>query len=396
MIDWAAFTVGVWVAVFLALLFDFYNGVNDAANSIATVVATRALPPVAAVGLAAVFNFLGAFLGTAVAKTVGSGIVFPEFIDTALILGTVIGGIVWTAVASYFGIPISVSHALLGGLVGAGLAKIGIASVQWPTVVEILDTFQIMFLGAAIGVIITVAIAILAQSRKVTPAAGAGVVFGSAVALVYTILTGTLEIGKVWGTVLFIFYAPIVSFVAAYLFVVGVTWTVKKLPPGKTNKWFRWLQILSSSAFSLGHGTNDAQKTMGILAALLFANGAIATFTIEWEIIVAAATAIALGTFIGGYKVVRTMGHRLTHLDPYQGFAAETAGALNLFFLADNGVPASTTHTIGGAIMGVGATKSVYAVSWGLARNIMIAWLVTIPVAAIVAGGAYYVVVLFF
>lgn len=396
MIDWAAFTFGVWVAVFLALLFDFYNGVNDAANSIATVVATRALPPVAAVGLAAVFNFLGAFLGTAVARTVGSGIVFSEFIDTALILGTVIGGIVWTAIASYFGIPISVSHALLGGLVGAGLAKVGIVAVQWPTVVEILDTVQIMFLGAAIGVAITLTLAILAQSRKMTPAVAAGLVFGSAVALVATIIAGTLQIGKVWGTVLFIFYAPIVSFVGSYLFVIGVTWLVRRLPPGKTNKWFRWLQILSSSAFSLGHGTNDAQKTMGILAALLFANGAIASFTIEWEIIVAAATAIALGTFIGGYKVVRTMGHRLTHLDPYQGFAAETAGALNLFFLADNGVPASTTHTIGGAIMGVGATKSVYAVSWGLARNIMIAWLVTIPVAAVVAGGAYYVVVLFF
>ncbi len=392
MIDWAAFTFGVWVAVFLALLFDFYNGVNDAANSIATVVATRALPPVAAVGLAAFFNFLGAFLGTAVAKTVGSGIVFSEFIDTALILGTVIGGIVWTAVASYFGIPISVSHALLGGLVGAGLAKVGLAAVQWPTVIEILDTFQIMFLGAAIGVVITLTLGILAQSRKMTPAVAAGVVFGSAVALVYTIIAGSLEIGKVWGTVLFIFYAPIVSFVGSYLFVIGLTWAVQKLPPAKTNKWFRWLQILSSSAFSLGHGTNDAQKTMGILAALLFANGAIASFTIEWEIIVAAATAIALGTFIGGHKVVRTMGHRLTHLDPYQGFAAETAGALNLFFLADNGVPASTTHTIGGAIMGVGASKSVYAVSWGLARNIMIAWLVTIPVAAVVAGGAYYLV----
>jgi PiT family inorganic phosphate transporter len=228
------------------------------------------------------------------------------------------------------------------------------------------------------------------RSRKIGIGFLAGTVFGSATSLVYTILVGTLEIGKVWGTVLFIFYAPLVSFVISFLFVILLTWIVRKVRPSSTNKWFRRLQLVSASAFSLGHGTNDAQKTMGILAALLFANGVIATFAIEWEIIVAAATMIALGTLIGGYRVVRTMGHRLTHLDPYQGFAAETAGALNLFFLADHGVPASTTHTIAGGIIGVGATKSVYAVSWGLARNIMVAWVVTIPVAAVISGLAYW------
>jgi PiT family inorganic phosphate transporter len=390
MIEWGAIGLFVWFAIATALLFDFYNGVNDAANSIATVVATRALPPVAAVLMAAFFNFAGAFLGTAVATTVGSGIVFPDVIDTALILGTVIGGTVWTAIASKYGIPISVSHALLGGLVGAGLAKAGITAVQWPTTTEIGASFRVMFLGAALGIIAVMLMMLAFRSRKVGIGLLAGTVFGSATSLVYTILAGTLEIGKVWGTVLFIFYAPLVSFVLSFLFVILLTWIVRKVRPSSTNKWFRRLQLVSASAFSLGHGTNDAQKTMGILAALLFANGVIATFAIEWEIIVAAATMIALGTLIGGYRVVRTMGHRLTHLDPYQGFAAETAGALNLFFLADNGVPASTTHTIAGGIIGVGATKSVYAVSWGLARNIMVAWIVTIPVAAVIAGLAYW------
>jgi PiT family inorganic phosphate transporter len=321
----------VIIIIGLALLFDFLNGMNDAANSIATVVSTRVLSPRLAVLWAAFFNFVAAFgFGTHVASTIGKGIVDVALVNEYLILSALVGAIVWTELCTRYGLPISVSHALIGGLAGAAIAKAGV---------------------------------------------------------------GALVAGGLIKVVLFIFLSPTIGLVMAYLFMVGVTWVVRRVSPNRVDRGFRVGQLISSAAYSIGHGTNDAQKTMGIIALVLFKAGYLgSTFYVPTWVILAAHLAIGLGTYMGGWKVVRTMGMKLTHLRPIGGFCAETASASLLFGTAMAGIPVSTTHTIAGAIIGVGATKRFSAVRWGIAGKIIWAWVLTIPASALVAGCMFYVV----
>jgi PiT family inorganic phosphate transporter len=329
--------------IFMALVFDFLNGMNDAANSIATVVSTRVLPARLAVLWAAFFNFVAAFgFGVAVAKTIGKDIVDPKVVTEQLILGGLIGSIIWTYVCTHYGLPISVSHALMGGFAGAAVAKAGF------------------------GALIT---------------------------------SGITKIG------VFIVFSPIIGMVFSFLFMIVVTWIVKDAPLRKVDKAFRLGQLLSSAAYSLSHGSNDAQKTMGIIAALLFASQAqlpswlydkTQGFYVPVWVILAAHTAIGLGTLLGGWKVVRTMGVRITNLKPIHGFCAEVGAALVLGGTAIFGIAVSTTHTITGSIMGVGATKRLSAVRWGVAQRIVMAWVLTIPGSALLAALAYWLLNLLF
>ena len=321
--------------VVLALIFDFWNGMNDAANSVATIVSTKVLKPFQAVLWAAFWNFAAAFgFGVAVANTIGKGIVNPEIITEYLILAALIGAISWVIVATRLGIPISVSHSLIGGLLGAGFAKGGLAVI---------------------------------------------------------LLTGKVQI-----ILLFIFLAPIIGSVTGFIGQVFVLNLVKNMSQNKINKWFRKLQLVSAAAYSLGHGTNDAQKTMGIIAVLLFSAGYLGDeFYVPVWVILAAHTAIALGTLAGGWRVIKTMGMKITKLHPIHGFSAESSAALTLLGTATFGIPVSTTHVIAGSIMGVGSTKRLSAVRWGLVRKIILTWVVTIPISIIVAYLSYNFLMIF-
>lgn len=317
----------VVLIVGVALVFDFYNGMNDAANSIATIVSTRVLTPLRAVVWAAFFNFVAAFgFGVKVATTVGKGIVDPAVVDAHVILAGLIGAIACTALATHFGIPISASHSLIGGLIGAGVTNAG-----W----------------------------------------------------------GALNSSGLTKVVIFIVLAPVIGFFVGSIIMTAIHWIFRRATPGKMEKYFKRLQLVSAAAFSLGHGTNDAQKTMGIIAVLLFSTGYLGEkFYVPIWVILSAHAAIALGTLIGGWRVIRTLGLRVTKLRPVGGFSAETAAASSLVYTALGGIPASTTHTIAGAIMGVGSTKRLSAVRWGIGRNLLIAWILTIPLAAGVAAAA--------
>jgi len=315
--------------VVLAVAFDFMNGLHDAANSIATIVSTGVLRPQTAVMFAALFNFVAIFIfHLKVAATVGKGIVDPAIVDHYVVFGALMGAIAWNGITWYFGLPSSSSHALIGGLIGAGVAKAGFSSL----------------VGKGIGL-----------------------------------------------TVLFIFLSPLLGFVLGGLLLVLVSWIFRRSGPSRIDRWFRRLQLVSASAYSLGHGGNDAQKTIGIIWTLLIAanvDGA-ADHVPAW-VIICCYFAIALGTLFGGWRIVKTMGQRITKLRPVHGFCAETGGSITLFLATALGVPVSTTHTITGAIVGVGSTKSVSAVRWGVAGNIVWAWIFTIPAAAFMAGIAWW------
>jgi len=331
----AALTV-VMVLVGLALLFDFMNGFHDAANSIATVVSTGVLKPGQAVLFAAFFNFVAIFVfHLSVAATVGKGIVQPGVVDTHVVFGALSGAITWNVITWYYGIPSSSSHALIGGIVGAVIAKAGVS---------------------------------------VLLAAG------------------------IMKTVIFIFVSPVLGFVLGSLMMVLVAWVFRHTRPNKVDKWFRRLQLVSAGAYSLGHGGNDAQKTIGIIWMLLVATGyasASDSAPPTWTI-VACYLAIGMGTMFGGWRIVKTMGQRITKLKPVGGFCAETGGALTLFLATSLGIPVSTTHTITGAIVGVGSTRRASAVRWGVAGNIVWAWILTIPASAFVAAIAYWFSLLLF
>jgi len=315
--------------VVLAVLFDFMNGLHDAANSIATVVSTGVLRPSTAVAFAAFFNFVAVFIfHLKVAATVGKGIVDPAIVDHYVVFGALVGAIAWNGITWYFGLPSSSSHALIGGLIGAGVAKAGTSCLQ----------------GSGIGM-----------------------------------------------TVLFIFLSPVLGFVLGGLLLVIVSWIFRRSSPSRIDRWFRRLQLLSAGAYSLGHGGNDAQKTIGIIWVLLIAaNVDGARDHIPAWVIAACYIAMALGTFFGGWRIVKTMGQKITKLKPVHGFCAETGGALTLFIATALGVPVSTTHTITGAIVGVGSTRKVSAVRWGVAGNIVWAWIFTIPAAAFIAAIAWW------
>ena len=313
--------------VAVALLFDLLNGLHDAANSIATVVATRVLPPNVAVFWAAFFNFIAfAVFGLHVAQTVGTGIVSAGVIDGSVIFGALAGAIVWNVVTWNLGIPSSSSHALIGGLTGAAIAKAGFASIIY-------------------GGLATTAIGIV--------------------------------------------MSPLLGFVLAQLLVLIVYWANRRAAPFAVDRRFRVLQLFSAAAYSLGHGGNDAQKTMGIIAVLLFSQGLMGdTFHVPLWVVLSCQAAMALGTLLGGWRIVHTMGSRITQLKPIQGFCAETGGALTLFLATALGVPVSTTHTITGAIVGVGAARRTAAVRWTVAHRIVVAWVLTLPAAAVLGAVA--------
>lgn len=380
--------------ILVALVFDFFNGMNDSANSTATIIATRVLKPVQAIILAATFNFLGPFFGAEVAKTVGKGIVSPDVVTPELILGALVGAIAWTWLATHNGIPISVSHSLIGGLVGAGLAAFGAGALDLPTRAAMSPVFATMRDGAIAGVLIGAILSLLAGRRNVLIPALLGAFLASGLWLAVRILLGHVTVKGLFATILFIAYSPMLGFVGAYLLSLGIAWIFRRAPPARMKRWFGILQLASASFYSFSHGTNDGQKTMGILMALTIAAGwyGIEAYdSIPLWIILASAGAIALGTLLGGFRVVHTMGMRLTHLEPHQGFAAETSSAVGLYFLAAQGVPVSTTHSITGSIMGVGAIRGAYHVSWKTARGIVLAWLFTIPASATVAALAYWI-----
>ncbi len=346
----------VVVTILIALSFDFINGFHDAANSIATVVSTRVLSPRLAVVWAAAFNFIAAFIfGTAVAQTISKGLVDPRQVTQYVILAALTGAILWDLMTWLLGLPTSSSHALIGGLAGAAIARGG-----WEVLVR--------------------------QPRLHWPLIGDIPGLG----------------GKWMSTLIFIVLAPIIGLVIGLALMVIVSWIFHRSAPRTVDKLFRRLQLLSAAAYSLGHGGNDAQKTMGIVAGALLAGGyltseqfAIGWGPYKWWIIVGANAAMALGTYFGGWRIVRTMGSRITKLKPVGGFCAEGAGAATLFFLAFHGIPVSTTHTITGAIVGVGSTGRLSAVRWGVAGRIVWAWILTIPASALVAAGMYWVIRLF-
>jgi inorganic phosphate transporter, PiT family len=321
--------------VAIALVFDYINGFHDAANSIATIVATRVLTPLQAVAWAAFFNFVAAFLfGTAVAKTVGKGFVNMDLVTPYVILAGLVGAIVWDLITWWFGLPTSSSHALIGGYAGSAMAR-----------------------------------AFLVR--------GVGHTFEG------------LIVGQWPLTVMFIFTAPLIGLVSAYALMVLVYWLFRRSSPAKMDQYFRKLQLLSAAAFSLSHGSNDAQKTMGLITGVLVTSGYQKTFDIPIWVILAAHAAIALGTLSGGWRIVHTMGGRLTRLRPRSGFCAETGAAAAVLLAAHLGLPVSTTHAIAGAITGVGSIHRMKAVRWGIATNILWAWVLTIPMAAIIAWLSY-------
>jgi PiT family inorganic phosphate transporter len=322
------------IIIILALIFDFGNGFNDAANSISTIVATRVLSLRKAVLLAAAANFIAAFVfGVAVATTIAKGLIDPSVVSLWIILSGLVGAILWVYLASFLGLPISASHSLIGGYIGAALIAVGIKSVIW---------------------------------------------------------------GGVLKVVAFIFIAPLIGFFVAHLFFIFIILLVRKKPERKLNSWFKKLQLISVSVYSLGHGTNDAQKTMGIIALTLFTAGLLgSTFHVPFWVVITSHVTIALGTLLGGWRVVKTMGLKITKLKPIHGFAAETAGAATIITASFFGIPVSTTHVISGSIMGVGATQRTSAVRWGVARKIVWAWILTIPIAALVGAATYLLISLF-
>ncbi len=319
--------------IFVALVFDFLNGFHDSANSIATVVSTRVLSPRKAVAWAAFFNFIAAFFfGLKVADTLGKGLVALGAINVYVILSGLFGAIAWDLITWYYGLPTSSSHALMGGYGGAAIAKAGFSAILY----------------------------------------------------------------KGWtGTLLFIVVAPLMGLVVAFILMTTVTWLFHKRSSTAINGAFRKLQLLSAAFLSLGHGTNDAQKTMGVITGLLVTSGVLKTFDVPFWVIIVCNFSIALGTLFGGWRIVKTMGQKITKLRPVDGFCAETAGGITLLIATFSGIPVSTTHTINGGIMGVGATKRVSAVRWGVAGNIVMAWILTIPMAALIGAAAYKLVSLF-
>ena len=324
--------IGLGAVVFLvivALVFDFINGFHDAANSIATIVSTGVLKPHQAVAWAAFFNFAAIFVfHLKVAATIGTGIVEPAVVDHVVVFGALVGAIAWDIITWYYGIPSSSSHALIGGLVGAAVAKAGIWSLVAP---------------------------------------------------------GLLK------TLAFIFISPLLGFILAAALMIGVSWIFLRATPARVDRWFRRAQFVSASLYSLGHGGNDAQKTIGIIWMLLIAAGiSQSSEPVPTWVVVSCYVAIGLGTMFGGWRIVKTMGQRITKLKPVGGFCAETGGALTLFIATGLGIPVSTTHTITGAIVGVGSVRHPSAVRWGVAGNIVWAWILTIPCSAFIAGAAWW------
>jgi PiT family inorganic phosphate transporter len=327
--DLGAFTATIVMLVVVALVFDFMNGFHDAANSIATVVSTGVLKPYQAVMWAAFFNFIAILIfELKVAATVGKGIVDPGVVDNHLIFGALIGAIGWNVITWYYGLPSSSSHALIGGMIGATVAKAGTGPLLAPGIIK---------------------------------------------------------------TASFIVVAPMLGMLLSGSIIIGLSWLLRRRTQRQTDRWFRKLQLVSSAMYSIGHGSNDAQKTMGIIWLLLMSAGLTTPDHLPGWVVVSCYVAIAFGTLFGGWRIVKTMGQRITKLRPVGGFAAESGGAISLFLATSFGIPVSTTHTITGAIIGVGSAQRARAVRWGVAGNIVAAWIVTIPVSAAIAAAAWWI-----
>ncbi|HOI14038.1 MAG TPA: inorganic phosphate transporter [Methanoculleus sp.] len=377
------------LGILLALLFNFANGLNDAANAIATIIATKALTPLQAVLLAGVFNLLGPLLfTTAIAATIGRGIVDPAFLTPTLILMAMVGAVLWVLATSFLGIPVSSSHALIGGLLGASIAAAGTGVVLWPSPALIGQTVFYGLTGAILGAIITGVLAHRAGEFRPWNLILGGLI-GVTLAIPLAIVTGLLKISGILAVLIFIAISPMLGFISAFVLGILVTHVFRNHPPRRLSRLFRNLQIFSGSLQAIGHGGNDAQNAMGIITAMLLAGGLISEFAVPLWVILASSLAISLGTLLGGWRVIDKMANRITRIRPYQGFAASTAAGGVLSLMNVFGVPVSTTHATTGAIMGVGATRGYSAVKWGVVREILIAWVLTIPAAAVVAGGCY-------
>ncbi len=379
------------LGILLALLFNFANGLNDAANSIATIIATKALTPLQAVLLAGVFNLLGPLLfTTAIAATIGRGIIDPVSLTPTLILMAMVGAVLWVLATSYLGIPVSSSHALIGGLLGAGIAAAGTGAVLWPSLAV---TGQVLFYGLAgviLGAIVTGVLALLKGDFKPWNLILGGLI-GVTVIIPLAIATGLLKISGILGVLIFIVISPMLGLISAFALGTLVAHIFRNYQPRRLSRLFKNLQIFSGSFQAIGHGSNDAQNAMGIITAMLLAGGLITEFSVPLWVILASSLAISLGTLFGGWRVIDKMANRITRIRPYQGFAASTAAGGVLSLMTAFGVPVSTTHATTGAIMGVGATRGYSAVKWGVVREILIAWILTIPAAAVVAGICYLI-----
>lgn len=382
----------VIAGIILALLFNFVNGLNDAANSIATVVSTRVLTPLQGVLMAAFFNMVGPFIfTTVVAKTIGKGIVDSGFLTTEVILVGMCAAVLWVFLSSVAGIPISASHALVGGLIGSAIAFGGLGSVLWPSA-ELFTRAMIMAAGGGIaGAVILSLIARKKGEDNWPEYAGLGVLCGISLVIPFGVITGILPVSGIFAILIFIVVSPILGMVAAYLLGMLVIRLFRNANHRWMNYLFSKLQIFSAAFYSIGHGSNDAQNAMGVITALLVAAGFLSEFIVPVWVIIASGLAIAAGTFLGGWKVVETMGKKITKLRPYQGFCAETGGGVVLSFVTAFGVPVSTTHAISGSIMGVGATRGYSAVQWGIVRRIVAAWILTIPLTAGCAFAGFFV-----
>jgi PiT family inorganic phosphate transporter len=367
--------------IIIALMFNFVNGLNDAANSIATIVATRVLTPVQAVAMAAFFNLAGPLIfTTAVAKTIGNGIVDPVFLTTTVILIAMSIAVLWIFFASYLGIPISATHALVGSLMGTAAAYAGFAVIILPPVMSVIMLLVYAIIGACIGSAVFYLIALFADNGDMRTFIGQGALAGFAFSVPFVIITGLLKITGIFAIIVFIVISPLLGFLSAYLLALIFIRLFRNSNPKMMTSISRKLQIVSASFYSIGHGSNDAQNAMGVITALLIAGGILHEFTVPIWVILISCSAIALGTFLGGWKVVRTMAKKITNISAYQGCCAETAGGVVLSFITSFGVPVSTTHAITSAIMGVGASRGSSAVQWGMVREIVTAWILTIPV----------------
>ena len=374
----------VLAGIVLALLFNFVNGMNDATNSIATVVATRVLSPLKAVMMAAFFNLIGPLLfTTAVAKTIGKGIVDPMYLTPFVILIGMFVAVLWVYLSTYMGIPISATHALVGGLVGSAVAYAGISVIILPSADTIMWLFMYAAIGAIIGMIVCFLIGRVTKEEAMLPFIVQGAFAGAILSVPFVIITGLLKISGLFAIVVFIVISPLLGFIFTYIFsLVFIRW-FRNANPKKMNSLSKKLQVVSASFYSIGHGSNDAQNGMGVITAILVAGGILTEFIVPVWVILLSCAAIALGTLLGGWQVVKTMAKKITNLRPYQGFCAETSGGVVLSFITAFGVPVSTTHAITGAIMGVGATRGSSAVQWGTVRRIVTAWVITIPITAI-------------
>lgn len=383
--------------IILALLFNFVNGLNDAANSIATVIATKVLTPLQAVGLAAFFNLVGPFLfSTAIAKTIGKGIVDPAILTPFVLVTGLVGSVFWVFFCSHFGIPVSSSHSLVGGIMGAGIGAAGFFAVMWPDWDTIILMLEIALFGAGAGALIFGAFAYYAGDKKPIYF-GLGAIIGIAIIIPLSMFLEIIEIKGIFAIVLFIVVSPTLGFIAAYAFAAFIMRYLSEVStPQRMNYIFRKLQIVSASFHAIGHGSNDAQNAMGIITAILFAGGLITVFEVPLWVIFASCAAISLGTLLGGWRVIDKLANRITRITPYQGFSASTSGGLVLSAMTMLGIPVSTTHAMSGAIMGVGTTQGSAAVRWGVVREIIIAWIITIPAAALVSFCFFAIVSPFF